>query len=290
MENLKKEMIASLHTKLTDVVETLDFSHVLKQSIGYTLLNWGKLFRPCLSLMILQDLQGNYKKGLEYAAAIELVHVYGLLHDDLPALDDARYRRKKLVNHLVYGEAQAILAGDALQAEAFNLIAHSQLEAKYVVKLVKLMAKLIGANGYVGGQSLDIISEKEDIQYIDANMIKKVHFGKTGALFEAAVVGASIIGEATPEQKAILKETAEEIGLAFQIRDDIIDITKTESEVGKDTRSDLKNDKMTYPKLHGLKKSEELFNEHLNVALNNLQEMFGYESCTYNFIREFLKL
>lgn len=290
MKKLKEKMTKNLEQELNNVVDSFGYSHVLKQAVAYTLLNYGKLFRPCLTLMLLQDLIGDYRKGLRYATAIELVHVYGLLHDDLPALDDARYRRKKLVNHLVYGEAQAILAGDALQAEAFKYIAKTDVQPKIAVQLIELMSNMIGANGYVGGQSLDILNENEDVQYIDDEMIQKVHFGKTGALFEAAVLGAGMIADLKSDKMKVLAKLAEEIGLAFQIRDDIIDVTKTEKEAGKDTRSDLKKDKMTYPKLHGLTGAEELFYLHYNTALELIKALLGSESKTYSYIKEFLKL
>ena len=136
-----------------NVVDTFNYSNVLKQSVAYTVLNFGKMFRPVLLLSILDDLTGDYKKGLNTAAAIEMIHAYGLIHDDMPALDDARFRRNRISNHLVYGEAQAMLAGDALQAEAFGLIAKTSVNSDVCLKLIQFVSITAGANGYVGGQS-----------------------------------------------------------------------------------------------------------------------------------------
>lgn len=290
MNNLKKEMQEKLHNNLQNIISKLNYSHVLKQSMAYTVLNYGKLFRPCLALMILKDLTGVYDNGLKFASAIELAHVYGLLHDDLPSLDNGRYRRKKLVNHLVYGEAQTILAGDALQAEAFHQIALTEVEPEKVIKLVELFANMLGANGYVGGQSLDIISENEDVSFINKEMIEKIHFGKTGALIKASVEGAGILGNATENQINILADLAYEIGLAFQIRDDIIDLTKSEKELGKDAKSDLAKDKTTFPKLYGLEKAKKLHQDHYNEALKIIDELFGKDANTYLFVKENLTI
>ena len=276
--------------KLQEVVDTFNYSNVLKQSISYTVLNCGKLFRPMLLLAILDDLTGSYEKGLNAAASIEMMHAYGLIHDDMPALDDARFRRNRIANHLVYGEAQAMLAGDALQAEAFGLIASSEVKAEVALKLVQILSKTAGANGYVGGQSLDIISEHEDLEELDAAMIKKIHYGKTGALVEAAVLSAGYLAEASKEKLELLKAIAYEVGLAFQIRDDILDITKGANELGKDVRNDLKKDKTTYPKLFGLDTSIIKFQNHLRKSLDLIANLLGHDSHTFNLVTEMLTI
>lgn len=285
VQNLKEDVKLTIEK----VMDGLNYSHVLKQSICYTLLNFGKMFRPTLLLAILDDLTNNHEQGLN-VAAIEMLHAYGLIHDDLPALDDARFRRNKIANHLVYGEAQAILAGDALQAEAYHLIANSKVEADIALKLVALIASRSGVNGYVGGQSLDIISEHEDIDFLDSEIIKKIHYGKTGALVEAAVLSAGYLAKADLAKLEVLKVIAYEVGLAFQIRDDILDITKGEKEIGKDVKNDLRKDKTTYPKLFGLDKSKELFQKHLQKSLDLIISLLGDNSHTYTLVTEMLKL
>lgn len=286
VQKLKEE------TKLTveKAIESLNYSHVLKQSICYTLLNYGKMFRPTLLLAILDDLTGSYETGLNVAAAIEMLHAYGLIHDDLPALDDARFRRGKISNHLVYGEAQAILAGDALQSEAYNLLALTKSDPTVVLKLISLIASCCGVNGYVGGQSLDIISEHEERDFLDSEIIKKIHYGKTGALVEAAVLSAGYLAKADAAKLEVLKVISYEVGLAFQIRDDILDLTKGEKELGKDARNDLKKDKTTYPKLFGLEKSKELYQSHLTKSLDLIASLLGKTSHTYTLVTEMLKL
>ena len=173
VENLKDE----LSKELKIVIDSCNYSNVLKQSMSYTLLNHGKMFRGTLLLALLDDLSGDYKAGINAATAIEMIHAYGLIHDDMPALDDARFRRNKLANHLVYGEAQAMLAGDALQAEAFGLVASTPAKSDVVLKLISLLSRTSGANGYVGGQSLDIISEHEDLEEIDEDFEEDEEIG-----------------------------------------------------------------------------------------------------------------
>lgn len=286
IEKLKKELKEVITTNL----ENYHYSHVLKQAMSYTVLNFGKMFRSTLSLAILDDLCGDYSTGLNFAAAIEMTHAYGLIHDDLPALDDARFRRNKMSNHLVYGEAQAILAGDALQASAYDLIAKTNGEPSVVLQLVSLLSSLSGANGYVGGQSLDIFSEHEDRDFLNDEIIQKIHYGKTGALVEAAVLGAGYLAKTDENKLARLKEMALEIGLSFQIRDDILDLTKGEKDTGKDAKNDLKKDKTTYPKLYGLGKSIEIYNNHLEKSLSLIDDLFGEDSHTHNVVSEMLKL
>lgn len=286
VENLKDE----LSKELKIVIDSCNYSNVLKQSMSYTLLNHGKMFRGTLLLALLDDLSGDYKAGINAATAIEMIHAYGLIHDDMPALDDARFRRNKLANHLVYGEAQAMLAGDALQAEAFGLVASTPAKSDVVLKLISLLSRTSGANGYVGGQSLDIISEHEDLEEIDSEMIKKIHYGKTGALIEAAVLSAAYLGEVDSSKLEVLKVIAYHVGLAFQIRDDILDVTKAANETGKDARSDIKKDKTTYPKLFGVDKSIVKFQNHLNKSLDLIGSLIGNNSHTSTLVKEMLTL
>ena len=288
------DYIEKIKQEVKEVVEhnidNYNYSHVLKQSMSYTALNFGKMFRATLCLALLDDLHGSYETGINYAGAIEMTHAYGLIHDDLPALDDARFRRNKMSNHLVYGEAQAILAGDALQAGAYDLLAKTNADAEIVLKLVTLLSSLSGANGYVGGQSLDIITEHEDRDFLNNEIIEKIHYGKTGALVEAAVLGAGCLSKVDDEKLSKLKEMALEIGLSFQIRDDILDITKGEKDTGKDAKNDLKKDKTTYPKLYGLEKSIEIYNEHIKKSYKLIDELLGENSHTHQVISEMLKL
>lgn len=278
-----------LKERLDEITNQFTYSNVLRESIRYTVLNWGKLFRPTLTMVVLHDLVDDPSVGLDAACAIEMLHNYGLIHDDLPSMDDDRYRRGKLCNHLVYGEAQAILAGDALQAEAFKLFATLEVEDSVKVDLLAYIAELMGANGLVGGQSLDIISANEEREDVDLEQLNKIHFAKTGGLIEAAIITGGLIGKVSKETLEKLRELSYHVGLAFQIRDDINDLVLTNEQLGKDTKSDLKNDKLTYPKIYGLEKSQTILAEHTDRALSIIIDVFGKDSYTYQFIKEGLK-
>lgn len=278
-----------LKERLDEITNQFTYSNVLRESIRYTVLNYGKLFRPLLTMVVLHDLVEDPSVGFDAACAIELLHNYGLIHDDLPAMDDDHHRRGKLCNHLVYGEAQAILAGDALQAEAFKLLATLKVDDHIKVELITYVADMVGANGLVGGQSLDIINSNESKEDVDLEQLNKIHFGKTGGLIEAAMLAGAIIGKANAETIVKIKDIAYHVGLAFQIRDDIIDLEVPNEQSGKDMKSDIKNDKLTYPKVYGLEKSKVILAEHRASALEGAKEVFGAKSYTYQFIEEGLK-
>jgi geranylgeranyl diphosphate synthase type II len=282
-----KKMVSERLEKITN---DFSYSNVLRESIRYTLLNSGKMFRPVLLMVVLHDFHvDDVETGVEAACAIEMFHNYALIHDDLPAMDNDRHRRGILCNHLVFGEAQAILAGDALQAEAFKVLAMMKLKDSVKVDIISLIADLMGANGLVGGQSLDIISAHEERENLDAERLNKIHFGKTGAMIEASILTAGLIGNAPAEALEKLRVASYNIGLAFQIRDDIYDLVLTNEQLGKDPKSDLKNDKLTYPKIYGLEKSKMMLEDHTKAALTLLEELFGQESFTYRYIQEGLK-
>jgi len=275
--------------RLVEISDQLTYSNILKVAMQYTLLNPGKLFRPSLLLATLEDIKGAQKDGVDIACAVEMIHAYGLIHDDLPALDNAHFRRGKMVNHALYGEAQAILAGDGLLTEAFQVIANANLSPEKIVKLVKLISSLAGANGMVGGQSLDILSEHEDRNDLSVEIIDKIHSGKTGALIEASILSAAIIKESSEEVMADLRKVAYHIGLAFQIKDDISDLSLSSKDLGKDVKNDLAKDKTTYPKLFGVERSQEMLNENSQQALALIEKHFGLESRLHYFVEEGLK-
>jgi geranylgeranyl diphosphate synthase, type II len=225
-------------------------------AMRYSLLAGGKRLRPILCLASCESIGGNSDLVLPMACALEMIHTMSLIHDDLPAMDNDDYRRGKLTNHKVYGEDIAILAGDGLLAYAFEYIAtYTQgVSADRVLKAIAHLAKAAGADGLVGGQVVDL--ESEGNPDITVETLTYIHNHKTGALFKSAVVCGAILGGATEPEIDKLTRFAHNIGLAFQIIDDILDITATQAELGKTAGKDLEAQKATYPKLWGLEESK----------------------------------
>ena len=224
-------------------------------SMRYSLLAGGKRLRPILCLASCEAVGGHPDLAMPTACALEMIHTMSLIHDDLPAMDNDDYRRGKLTNHKVYGDDIAILAGDGLLAYAFEYMATQTqgVSADRVLKAIAHLARAVGANGLVGGQVVDLESEgKSDIS-IDTLIY--IHNHKTGALFKSSVVCGAILAGATAVEIEKLSKFAQNIGLAFQIIDDILDITATQAELGKTAGKDLTAQKATYPKLWGLAES-----------------------------------
>jgi geranylgeranyl diphosphate synthase type II len=237
----------------------------------YSVLSGGKRLRPLLALAAADIFAVPRERALPVACALELVHTYSLIHDDLPALDNDDYRRGHLSNHLVFGEAIAILAGDALLTLAFALLAGEVTElfpADTVARLVRELAGAAGAAGMVGGQVVDIISEGRQV---DAATLDYIHRHKTGALFTCAVRSGALLGAPSPLELARLTNFAEYAGLAFQITDDILDLAGEEAVLGKKTGSDLQKLKATYPALYGLAEAGRLAKENLQAAKSALR-------------------
>jgi geranylgeranyl diphosphate synthase, type II len=224
-------------------------------AMRYSLLAGGKRLRPILCLASCEAIGGNLELAMPTACALEMIHTMSLIHDDLPAMDDDDYRRGKLTNHKVYGEDIAILAGDGLLAYAFEYIATQTqgVSADRVLKAIAHLARAVGADGLVGGQVVDLESEGKDIS---VETLTYIHNHKTGALLEACVICGAVLAGATESEIAKLSQFAQKIGLAFQIIDDILDITATQAELGKTAGKDLQAQKATYPKLWGLAESK----------------------------------
>ncbi|WP_240422280.1 polyprenyl synthetase family protein [Listeria costaricensis] len=246
---------------------------VLREAMLYSLAAGGKRIRPLLVAATIDALGGDLTKGLAFASAIEMVHTYSLIHDDLPAMDDDDFRRGKPTSHRVYGEATAILAGDALLTQAFAVLSADNAGNSAAVKLalVELLASSAGPLGMVGGQQADILAEKQAVKLPD---LVSIHARKTGALLKASVLAGAHIGGATEEQFAGLATFAAHIGVAFQICDDILDVVGDENKLGKKTGADLKLNKSTYPALltlEGAKKALEAEYQQALEALLDLQ-------------------
>ncbi|HZS12562.1 MAG TPA: farnesyl diphosphate synthase, partial [Nitrospirales bacterium] len=208
---------------------------------------------------------------LPLAGALELIHTYSLIHDDLPAMDNDDYRRGKLTNHKVYGEAMAILAGDALLTLAFELCSRADLmddlDAGRQIRIVQELAIGSGNRGMVGGQVLDIEAERQDI---DLATLQTIHTHKTGMLIRAAVRMGALVARATPAQLEQLTGYAEDIGLAFQIADDVLNVTGTREELGKNANTDAERGKKTYPTFYGVDGAQQLATECTERAIGRL--------------------
>lgn len=227
------------------------FSH-LWEAMAYSLMAGGKRVRPLLTLASCEAVGGKGEEALPAACAIEMVHTMSLIHDDLPSMDNDDYRRGKLTNHKVYGEAQALLAGDALLAYAFQVMAQrtpSSVPPSRVLEAAGLLAEAAAAEGMMGGQSVDLLSEGKNLSLTE---LENLHRMKTGALLKASILCGGIIGGAGEKERKALARFAEEAGLAFQIVDDILDITGSKEELGKSPGKDVQSRKATFPALLGL--------------------------------------
>jgi geranylgeranyl diphosphate synthase, type II len=241
------------------------------EAMRYSLLAGGKRLRPILCLATCQLTGGTVEMAMPTACALEMIHTMSLIHDDLPAMDNDDYRRGKLTNHKIYGEDIAILAGDGLLAYAFEYVATQTKDVPYdrLIQVIARLGRTVGAAGLVGGQVLDLESEgKLDIS---AETLTFIHTHKTGALLEASVVCGAIIAGAGEGEIAKLSEYAQNIGLAFQIIDDILDITATDEQLGKTAGKDLRAQKATYPSLWGLERSKAEAQGLIDRAIEQLE-------------------
>lgn len=264
----KMDLINEQLTKMYPENQALNTA--LAQSMNYSLMAGGKRLRPILIMAAADALGVDGEKFLRVATSIEFIHTYSLIHDDLPAMDNDDYRRGKLTNHKVFGEDLAILAGDALLTMAFEIIATDKdIDDKTKVKLITELSIASGAEGMVGGQVIDMQSENKAI---DMATLKKMHAAKTGALFCAAIRMGAILAGANDKQLADLTEYARQFGLAFQITDDILDVTGDEATIGKPVGSDEKNHKSTYVTLGSLESAQNLAKEAVDKAKLSLQD------------------
>lgn len=242
----------------------------LYEAMRYSLLAGGKRLRPILCLASCDLVGGSVDQAMPTACALEMIHTMSLIHDDLPAMDNDDYRRGRLTNHKVYGEDMAILAGDALLAGAFQMIAeHTQgVSADRVLRVIAGLAKASSAAGLVGGQVVDLESEG---QAISLETLEYIHAHKTGALLEIAVVSGGLLAGADQELVDRLTWFAQNIGLAFQIIDDILDVTATSEQLGKTAGKDVAAAKATYPSLLGLAASQQRAEDLIHSAKSQLQ-------------------
>ena len=271
-ENLKRELNAT---------NTID--EKILQAMEYSLLSGGKRLRPILLMAAADTISNDGEKFLPVACALEMIHTYSLIHDDLPAMDNDDYRRGKLTNHKVFGEATAILAGDALLTLAFEVMTRQEnVESKILLSVIREISTAAGISGLIGGQSIDLQSEGKKINLAT---LRKMHLGKTGALFLAAIRSGAMLSGASDEKLDALTKYAENFGLAFQITDDILDVVGDEKSLGKPIGSDARNEKSTYVTLMPLSEAQTLAELTVETAVDALK-IFGDEA---NFLRELVK-
>jgi geranylgeranyl diphosphate synthase, type II len=229
----------------------------LHRAMRYSVLAPGKRLRPILVIAGAEAVGGAAPAVMDAACALELIHAYSLIHDDLPAMDDDDYRRGRLTNHKVFGEAMAILAGDALLTLAFRLIADNASrmnDPRMIARVVADVADAAGTDGMVGGQVVDIESEGKDVS---AETLEYIHRHKTAALIRVSLCAGATLAGGRPEQLAAIRAAGESLGLAFQIVDDILDVEGSLAELGKSAGSDERKKKATYPAFHGLEVSKQ---------------------------------
>ncbi|MDY7023604.1 MAG: farnesyl diphosphate synthase, partial [Cyanobacteriota bacterium] len=252
--------------KALDAAIAVIYPEKIYEAMRYSLLAGGKRLRPILCLATCELVGGTTEMAIPTACSLEMIHTMSLIHDDLPAMDNDDYRRGKLTNHKVYGEDIAILAGDGLLSYAFEFIATqtANVPPQQVLQVIAHLGYAVGAAGLVGGQVVDLESEgKTDIT---EEQLTFIHTHKTGALLEASVVCGAILAGASKEDQERLSRYAQKIGLAFQIVDDILDITATQEELGKTAGKDLQAQKATYPSLWGLEESKRRANQLIEEA------------------------
>ena len=246
-------------------------SEDLIASILYSVESGGKRIRPLLFLEMLEGFGMDLTEGhFDVAAALEMIHTGSLIHDDLPAMDDDDYRRGRLTNHKKFGEATAILAGDSLFLDPFGLVANAELADKIKVQLIAELSQASGTYGMVGGQMLDMEGEERQLELTE---LQAIHANKTGKLLTFPIVAAGIVANVSEVDLVRLHEAGALIGLAFQVRDDILDVTATFDEIGKTPKKDLLADKATYPSLLGLEQSYDVLNQSIDQALAIFQKL-----------------
>ena len=251
-------------------------------AVEYGILNPGKRIRPMLLLSLLKDYNVDIRQGFSAALAIEMIHNYSLMHDDLPAMDNDDYRRGKLSTHKKFNEATAILAGDALLTMAFEVIANDEnIDADKKVELFKLLSRYAGIHGMIYGQQLDLAYEGKNVSLKE---IENINIYKTSNLLIYSLLAAAVIANTKNDFK-LLKELATKLGLAFQIQDDIFDVTKSFEDLGKKP-SDENNDKSTYVKMLGLEKSKLVLNDLFEQCFIIINSLNLNEDNLFNLVKE----
>ncbi|HIY02588.1 MAG TPA: polyprenyl synthetase family protein [Candidatus Blautia faecipullorum] len=266
--------------------EETGFAKTMAEAMNYSMCAGGKRLRPILLLETCRLFGGDEALAEPFMAAIEMIHTHSLIHDDLPAIDNDDYRRGRLTTHKVYGEAMGVLSGVCLLNYAYETMFRAFSMAPgdgRVLKAVKIMAEKTGIRGMLGGQSVDV---ENDGKPITKDMLDYIYQHKTSALIEAAMMAGAVLAGADERQTSLVEEAALNIGLAFQIRDDILDVTSTSQELGKPVRSDEKNNKVTYVTLLGIEEASRQVAGLSEKALSALSGLNKKNEFLTDLIRE----
>lgn len=268
----QKEWLPKIEAELDRYTADCGSLHpTLLEAMRYSLLDAGKRIRPILALEFCRAAGGNPDDAMPFACGVEMIHTYSLIHDDLPCMDNDDLRRGKPSCHVQFGEDTALLAGDALQPLAFEtMLSGSQLRPDLTVRAANTLAHACGAAGMVGGQVIDLANEGK---HVGLDELRLMDAGKTGAIIKAACVMGVIAADGSDEMIAIAENYAENIGIAFQITDDILDVTSTAEVLGKPVESDIGNDKSTYVSLLGLEKAREEAARYTSLAVDAIASL-----------------
>ena len=265
------------------------FARTMAQAMNYSVKAGGKRLRPMLILETLRMFGGDEKLAYPFMAAMEMIHTHSLVHDDLPALDNDDYRRGRLTTHKVYGEAMGVLSGVALLNYAYEVmftafdLAKDEKDQARIIKALKIMSHKTGIYGMLGGQSVDV---ENDGKPMSREMIDYIYENKTSALIEASMMTGAVLGGASSEEVAVIEKAAGNIGLAFQIQDDILDVTSTAEELGKPIHSDEKNHKTTYVTLMGIQDASRQVAKLSEEAVQLLEGLDKNNEFLFTLVRE----
>ncbi|EZP61870.1 polyprenyl synthetase family protein [Exiguobacterium sp. RIT341] len=279
------EWKTQVENKMVEFMERLDAPDRLRDSMRYSLDAGGKRIRPALIYAVLDAFSIDRSKGDAAAAALEMIHTYSLIHDDLPAMDDDDLRRGRPTNHIAFDEATAILAGDALLTNAFSCLLETPASPEVKLALVERLAAAAGASGMVGGQLDDMLGERGGIN--DVAELESIHRRKTGALLVFAVEAGGLLAAVSPTDLEHLHQYGRHLGIAFQIQDDILDVTGDAKKIGKPVGSDEENEKATYPKLLGLEGAKRALTAQVEAAEQAI-EALSVEATTLKELLDFV--
>ena len=281
----QKEKVKKIEAILREYLpEANGYQSVIMEAMEYSLMAGGKRLRPMLMMETYRLFGGETEVIYPFMAAMEMIHTYSLVHDDLPAMDNDMYRRGKKTTHAVYGEDMGILAGDGLLNMAYETMSMAILKSKYPQRAalaMNILAYKAGIYGMIGGQTVDVINENKEK---DIDTINFIHKLKTAALIEGAMMVGAILAGVDEQAVETVEEIATNVGIAFQIQDDILDVTGTLEELGKPVLSDEKNNKTTYVTLKGIDESKRLVEDYSEKAVNLLESLGGDSEFLKNLI------
>lgn len=286
MKEILKEHIELIDRRLDKYLECKDNPQsIIYEAMRYSVFAGGKRLRPVLMLLVCRMCGGDINEALPFACALEMIHTYSLIHDDLPAMDNDDLRRGQPTSHKKFGEAAAILAGDALLNKAFEVMSdYRGNDTARALKAMSIIARSSGTEGMIGGQVVDMISEGREITLDE---LRYLHLNKTGAIIRSACAAGAVTAGAGDDEIRAVDKFAENLGIAFQIQDDILDVTGTEEELGKPIGSDAEEGKNTYVSLLGIERAEEMSKEYSESAKRAL-DIFGEKADTLKRLTDYL--